>query len=337
MKMSTLAAILAATCLAAEPSSAACRTTPVIDADFPDPEILRVGQAYYAYATNTAGQKVQVAQSTDLENWTMRKDALPQLPRWAVAGRTWAPAVAQIDGRFVLYFTARNGTTDVQCIGTAISDKPEGPFQAAEAPLVCPADLGGAIDAAFFRDVDGMLYLLWKNDGNSRGRDTSLFLQKLAPDGLSFTGDRVELIKQDLSWEGTLVEAPTLILHNGRYHLFYSANAFGDERYAVGHAVAARVGGPYTKDPRPFLASGDAGGRKLVGPGGQAIFEDAGGNGFVAFHAWSPDRRYRAMHIAPLDWWDGRPSLRLDCASAPPSPSSGAPRPTGQSATGRPS
>ena len=46
------------------------------------------------------------------------------------------------------------------------------------------------------------------------------------------------LIRGDLPWEGRLVEAPTLLKRDGRYHLFYSANEYGGTAYAIGWAVA---------------------------------------------------------------------------------------------------
>src|SRR5687768_12525949 len=55
---------------------------PVINSDFPDPGILRVGADYYAYATNTGGVNVQVAKSSDLMSWSFVGDALPILPGW---------------------------------------------------------------------------------------------------------------------------------------------------------------------------------------------------------------------------------------------------------------
>ncbi len=43
---------------------------PVINANFPDPDILRVGNVYHAYATNDSGQNVQHETSPDLVHWT---------------------------------------------------------------------------------------------------------------------------------------------------------------------------------------------------------------------------------------------------------------------------
>ena len=103
----------------------------VIRRDFPDPGIIRVGDTYYAYSTNATSRNVPLATSTDLVNWDYRADAMPALPSWAQLGGSyvWAPEVIEIDGRYLLYYTARDKAADKQCIGVAISDKPEGKFK----------------------------------------------------------------------------------------------------------------------------------------------------------------------------------------------------------------
>ena len=53
---------------------------------------------YYAYATNGRGSNVQTAYSTNLADWQPGADAMPVLPAWARAGRTWAPGVAPLAG-----------------------------------------------------------------------------------------------------------------------------------------------------------------------------------------------------------------------------------------------
>ena len=58
-------------------------TNPVLDANFPDPFILKDGGRYYAYATNGSKGNVPYAVSRDLVSWETRGDALPRLPAWA--------------------------------------------------------------------------------------------------------------------------------------------------------------------------------------------------------------------------------------------------------------
>lgn len=288
---------------------------PVLDRDFPDPDTLQVRDAYYAFATNGNGHNIQAARSTDLVAWEVLGDALPQLPEWAVQefGWAWAPEVWQPaeGGPLVMYHVARfkigeGGGT--QCIGLATSDKPEGPFAPQDdKPLVCQVGGGGSIDPATFVDDDGKHYLLWKNDGNSGGGQTWIYIQPLSGDGLSLAGEPTRLLTADKAWEGVLVEAPTLWKHAGKYYLFYSANGFNTPRYATGYAVAADLLGPYAKPGgEPLLQT--AVGAGIVGPGGQDIALDDEGDPWVLFHSWSA-AGYRYMNLAPLQWADGKPEI----------------------------
>ena len=145
---------------------------PVYARDFPDPFVLRVGDTYYAYATNGNGANVQTASSKDLVHWRPGPDALPKVGSWDFAGNTWAPeVVARPDGTYVLYYTASSGT---QCIGRAVSKTPQGPFHDTfGGALVCQKADGGSIDP----DPSGG-YLYWKNDGNSIGRPTRIWAQR---------------------------------------------------------------------------------------------------------------------------------------------------------------
>lgn len=300
---------------------------PVLRANFPDPFVLPYGDRYLAYATNMHGDRANVpmAFSTDLVNWNLMArggdpdsfhDALPDLPRWAERGRTWAPEVIQIGDRFVLYFTARHRERQQQCIGAAVASQPRGPFIAqGTAPLVCQHELGGTIDASPFRDADGQLYLYFKNDGNDRSARTAtqMWAQRLAADGLSVVGEPTPIARNDAAWEGEIAEAPFMVRRGDRYILFYSANFFGwGERdrlspYATGYAVCQTPLGPCTDAPaNPILVSREQP-SCLSGPGHPAIFE-AQGRQYIAFHAWAARRGCRRgedsryMHILPLEW-----------------------------------
>ncbi|MDT8306131.1 MAG: glycoside hydrolase family 43 protein [Anaerolineae bacterium] len=286
---------------------------PVYPGDFPDPDVIVVDGTYYAYATNSDGRNIQVAHSADLVTWELLGDALPQLPGWAVQefGWAWAPDVMAVEQGYLLYFTARlaMGSGGIQCIGVATGKAPEGRFApVGDAPLVCQQDEGGSIDPATFGAGDGSRYLLWKNDGNSRGGQTWIYIQPLAPDGLSLTGEPVRLLGADQAWEGGLIEGPTLWEHAGRTYLFYSANAYDSQRYAVGYAVAEEILGPYEKARGPLLETTLP--AAVVGPGGQDVVMAGDGSTWLLFHSWSP-REGRHLNLAPLLWQEGVPAVPL--------------------------
>jgi beta-xylosidase len=284
-----------------------------IDQDFPDPDVLKFGDTYYAYATNSRTANVQFATSRDLETWEVTdQDAFPELPAWAEEGRTWAPDVTELaDGRFALYFTAQDAASSQQCIGAATADAPTGPFTAtSDEPLICPLAEGGAIDASSFTDEDGSRYLVWKNDGNCCGLDTWLQLSALTPDGVSLAGEPMRLISQTEEWEGSLIEAPVLVRHDDAYVLFYSANDYGGYSYATGYATAPALTGPYTKADGPLLTS-PLTNEAYIGPGGQDVVEGLDGNDRIVFHSWDPAIVYRGMNVLPLTWENSTPVVEL--------------------------
>jgi RNA polymerase sigma factor (sigma-70 family) len=149
--------------------------------DSPDPFVVADGNRYVLYSTQVGLLNVPVATSPDLRHWTPASDALPQLPGWAVWGRTWA-GVTRLGGRYLLYFAAQHRASGRQCIGVAVSVTATGPFVSPSSdPLVCQTHLGGFIDPHPFVDADGSPYLLWKADGNAIGQPSTLFAQRLSP------------------------------------------------------------------------------------------------------------------------------------------------------------
>jgi beta-xylosidase len=314
-----------------EPEAAAGPTfqNPVILRDFPDPGIILVEDTYYAYSTNAAGRNVPVASSTDLLNWTFLGDAMPALPSWARLGGSfiWAPEVIEIDGRYLLYFTARDREADRQCIGVAISDQLEGRFRDdSDAALVCQVEEGGSIDASPFRDADGTLYLYWKNDGNCCNQATYIYVQQLSTDGLSLVGEPTRLIRNQRAWERHLIEAPTMWLQDGRYYLFFSANDYGSPDYAVGYAVCETAVGPCQDAPEnPILSSVLQGPTPVIGPGHQTIVRGPGGDLWLAYHAWqvtSAGTRgsARFMWLDRLVWEEGKPVILGPTTEPQPAP-----------------
>jgi beta-xylosidase len=280
--------------------------------DFPDPCLIRVGDSYYAYATNAGPVNVQVMVSPDLLSWRHLGDALPVLPSWAQRGNTWAPAVAQVGGRFVLYYTVREPTKGRQCISVATADAPQGPFlDERHSPLIYQLDHGGSIDPCPFSDVDGRMYLVWKSDDNAIGRPSTLWGQPLEENGRTLLDRPIRLLSHDRAWEDPLIEAPSLVVTDRTYYLFYSANWWESDRYGIGYAKATSPLGPYTKATldRPWMGS-DSG---VAGPGGQDFCAQSSGQLVMAYHGWRPGRigygkgGARSLHVARVSFADGVP------------------------------
>ncbi len=288
---------------------------PLHPANFADPFVLHDGPGrWYAYASDDNGCHVQLLASADLETWSGPTDALPDVPAWAEANRIWSPSVAEVAGGYVLWYSIHKAGSRHQAISAATATHPDDPFvDRSEAPLVFQAQQGGSIDPSPFLDADGRRYLLWKADSNAVHRPSALWIQRLSDDGLALVDDPHPLLTVDAAWEGLLIEAPSMLAHDGRYYLFYSGNWFYSERYAIGYATATSVLGPFEKQTttRPWVGLDDV----VWGPGGQEWTTDDDGGLVMAFHGWEPGRAgykkggRRRLHLARVDFVAGRPVL----------------------------
>jgi GH43 family beta-xylosidase len=262
--------------------------------DAPDPFVLVDGAAQYLYTSNGTLTTVNVPAYTLLPDnrFGDRTDVLPTLPPWSFGGFTWAPDVREVKGGWALYFTAavRGAEPPMQCIGDAFGSDPLGPFRPAPQELICQRDHRGSIDPRTFVDAGGNLWLYWKSDDNAypqipwtTGRGVAgIYAQRLSANGKELLGKPRLVLQPTLRWERTIAEAPDMVLEQGRYWMFYSANWFNSTAYAIG---VARCEGPIGPCPptssEPLLASNSQG----LGPGEPSVFEDSGGF-FMLYNPW---------------------------------------------------
>jgi beta-xylosidase len=289
--------------------------TPRHPVNFPDPFVLHDGPGrWFAYATDDNGCHVQLLTSNDLVTWSGPTEALPVVARWAEANRIWSPAVAPVGGVYVMWYSIHKRGSTRQAISVASSDRPEGPFvDPSDRPMIFVSDEIGSIDPSPFVDVDGRRYLLWRADASSHRRSATLWIQPLREDGLALTDRPHALLGVDARWEGPLIEAPSMLVVDGIYYLFYSANSYNTERYAIGYATSSSVLGPFAKrtTTKPWVGLDDA----VWGPGGQEWTTDDDGGLVMAFHGWEPGRAgykkggRRRLYVARVDITQGRPVL----------------------------
>ncbi len=302
---------------------------PVLAVNFPDPFILKDGNTYYAYATNTRRgeplRHIQVARSPDLLKWKLLPDALPAPAVWSIRDY-WAPEVTKTTAGYVMYYSAKSASvlnpsaSNAECISLGIARSPEGPFvDRSTKPFVCQADLGGSIDPSAYTDADGTRYLIWKNDGNCCGMPTRFWIQQLSKDGTRLVGSPKDMgVLNDAQWEMSgynLIEAPTLVLHAGTYYLFFSGGAYDSESYATGYATSNSVTGPYKDAPEnPILKTRE--GSEAAGPGHQSVIGGPRGGLWMAYHAWDKDAigdlngGMRSLWLDELVFENGKPVVK---------------------------
>ncbi|KAF2165110.1 glycoside hydrolase family 43 protein [Zasmidium cellare ATCC 36951] len=320
-KTASVFALLLNTINAAPLEKRATDLKPVITTDFPDPTIIKVGNTWYAFASQSAYDykdiKVQLATSTDFNTWTVTgKDALGSMAPWVKTDgpAVWAPSVSQrADGSFLMYYSAVTNTAGngaYHCVGTATSDSVEGPYNSnSDEPFACPIDQGGALDASAFIDTDGTNYALYKVDANSKGHGgvcgntvepivkTPIMIQKVQADGTTKIGDPVELI-HNTDRDGPLVEAPYMIRNSdGVYMLFFSSNCYTSADYDVSYATSSSPTGPFAKTTTPLFVTGVLG---TIGPGGASVASD--GTSMV-LHGYENDQKVgnvRSMFVVSI-------------------------------------
>lgn len=268
--------------------------------DFADPHVISADGAFYAFGTNGPAGTVQVIRSGDLRSWTVLPPALPSVAAWAQPGWTWAPAVARVGDRFVLYYTVRAKDSGRQCISTATSVAPQGPYvDDSLGPLVCQTELGGSIDPSPYRDEIGFLHLTWKSEDETVGGRARLWTQLLSSDGRSLFGPATVLLQAERDWERGTIENPSMTKVGDVWILLYSANRWNTSDYSMAHAVCLTAAGPCARPERTALRV-SAGRRQ--GPGGGQFFRDGAGRLRVAYASWDAGQigypNSRRLHLA---------------------------------------
>ena len=168
---------------------------PIIDADYSDPDVCRVGNDYYMTASSFACfPGLQILHSTDLVNWsivgTALKDHYPVLPEFANGpldyrkgiqhgNYVWAPAIRYHDGWFYIYW----GDPDQGLFMVKTQDV-SGDWSE---PVLVKAGKG-LIDCCPLWDDDGKAYLSHGCAGSRAGVKSVLFVAPLSVDGTHVTG-----------------------------------------------------------------------------------------------------------------------------------------------------
>jgi hypothetical protein len=212
-----------------------------------------------------------------------RTDAMPQQPPWATDTGVWAPTVARIDGRYVMFFAAKRPSppdaANAECVGRAVAAVPEGPYVPDPTPFTCGlGGVHGALDPSVFRDRHGRLFLHVAFGGTG----TPLWVIPLTPHGDAGGGAR-PLLRMQRPWETWFLENPSMAWDGEAYVLAYSAGDWKLPTYSTGVARCRTPTGPCTSSARgPWLST--AGGSS--GPGGLTFFTDTSGRLMAAFHAY---------------------------------------------------
>ena len=219
-----------------------------------------------------------------------------------------------------MYFSGKNKKTLKREIGAAYSYNPKGPFIVGDRPLISNDSAGGLIDPEHFQNSDGKNYILYKNDGNSVDKLSSIWIREVDETGLKVTGTSISLLSnnQVLNPENngddkivSTIESPCLLkAPDGKYILFFSGNNYGTEYYFTGYAASDNLMGPY-KYIGPLITTNSQNNRnKIIGPGGAYIVKKNNNEYYMLLHGWvgivgDDNGGKRELFVKNLYWKDG--------------------------------
>ena len=207
-------------------------TNPIMWGDWPDPDIIRVGDDFYMVSTSMHYVPgCPVATSKDLVNWRMAGYAVERYdddPRYDMQGGTlylngaWASTIRYRDGKFYVGFCTPYGWgTEKGHFSICTAERPEGPWER----TVFPEYL---YDPGLFFDDDGRVYVV-------HGQGT-LYITELSADVKSVKGEPVEIwnrrFKDSATFGGGFgMEGSHMYKIDGKYYI--TCPAGGTEGWQV--------------------------------------------------------------------------------------------------------
>jgi xylan 1,4-beta-xylosidase len=264
--------------------------------------VVRIGSEYWAAGTAPPGQtSPPIIRSPDLVHWTAAGSLFQKTPAWTDGRQFWAPELARQGDSYLAYYSARQKSGKM-CVAVASSSNPIGPYDDA-GPLVCQPT--GSIDPSVVRNKTGWPFLVWKEDRNTDGVTTVIWVQPLSLDGRTLTGVRRKILTATgRGWEGGVIEGPQIIRRKGWLYLFYSGNLCCGPNceYAMGVARSRGLYGPWRRLPRnPILDSGD----DWLCPGHGSVAQSPNGRWwmlYAAYNAVGAISPGRSLLLDPIRW-----------------------------------
>lgn len=264
---------------------------PVLNGDFSDPDVIRVGDDFYMVCSDFHYMGMQVLHSSDLVNWSIigrvydRLDIDPAYGAMNAYGKgSWAPALRYHNGLFYVYFC----TPDEGLYMSTASD-PAGPWS----PLHEVRRVSGWEDPCPFWDDDGQAYL-----GHSTVGAGPIVLHRMSEDGRRLLDDGI------IVYVGKIAEGTKIYKRNGYYYLVIPEGGVETGWQTV--LRSATLYGPYER--RVTLRQGAT---KVNGPHQGSLVElESGETWFMHFQ--SAGALGRVCHLQPVRWEDGWPVMGAD-------------------------
>ncbi len=273
---------------------------PVLNADYSDPDVVRVGDDFYLTASSFEDiPGLPILHSKDLVNWSIIGHALLKQPPYQHfeiprhGEGVWAPSIRYHNGEFYIYYP--DPDFGIYCIK---AKKAEGPWS--EPTLVEGGQ--GLIDPCPLWDADGNVYLVHAFAGSRAGIKSVLVIKKLSSDGLQVL-DAGTIVYDGHQLDPTL-EGPKLYKHNGYYYIMAPAGGV-----ATGWQLVLRSKNVYGPYERKVVM--DQGSTSINGPHQGAWVTTASGEDWF-LHFQDKGVYGRVVHLQPMVWKNDWPVIGID-------------------------
>ena len=263
---------------------------PVLNADFSDPDVIRVGEKFYMVASDFHFIGMQVLESDDMINWHYISQIYNRFdePGWDnnqhYAGGSWAPSIRYHNGRFYVYFC----TPDEGLYMTTAVDA-HGPWE----PLHLVQRVKKWEDPCPLWDDDDQAYL-----GRSQHGAGPIIVHKMSADGRQLLDDGVTV------YTGPVAEGTKWLKRNGYYFLIIPEGGVGQGWQTV--LRSTNIYGPYER--RIMLEQGST---TINGPH-QGALVDAPDGSWWFYHFQETPILGRVVHLEPVHWLDEWPLMGKD-------------------------
>ncbi len=264
---------------------------PILNADYSDPDVIRVGEDYYMVCSEFHFMGMPVLHSKDLVNWTIIGriyDEFKFSPEFdsmeRYAGGSWAPSIRYHDNKFWVYFC-----TPHEGLYMSTAEKPEGPWE----PLTEVVRVPKWEDPCPVWDENGQGYLARSQHGAG-----PIIIHKLSDDGKELLDDGFTV------YTGPVAEGPKFYKRNGYYYISIPEGGVTEGWQTI--LRSKNIYGPYEK--KVVLETGST---EINGPHQGGIVETQSGDWwFIHFqHVFSLGR---VCHLQPVRWIDDWPIMGVD-------------------------
>ena len=274
---------------------------PVLDADYSDPDVCRVGDDYYMTSSSFACiPALQILHSKDMVNWRIIGTAIERLlpeerfSQMQHGNGVWAPSIRYHQGEFYIYY----GDPDTG-IYMVKSKDPAGKW---DNPVLVKA-AKGIIDTCPLWDEDGNAYIVHGYAGSRAGLKSILGLIRMTPDGTRAIGESRIIFDGHIG--NATIEGPKFYKRDGWYYIFAPAGGVPTGWQTV--LRSKNIWGPY--EWKIVMAQGNT---NINGPHQGAWVDTPDGKEDWFFHFQDKEAYGRVVHLQPMKWVDGWPVIGVD-------------------------